>query len=136
MTALTEETMDQSTLRSMRTRRRRRPTQIALAAVLLGALTASALVAGATEQSSSTLDDKTIAVLGFAATSNIGLAATSDIGLATTSDIDSHDQRAMDKALRNLYKGLAAEFWALDGNSLARKGERVFKYDAKAIRDL
>ncbi len=136
--------MDQSTLRSLRTRRRRRPTQIALAAVLLGALTASALVAGATEQSSSTLDDKTIAVLGFAAISDVGLAATSDVGFAATSDIgfpaasyiDSHDQREMDKALRNLYKGLADEFWALDGNSLARKGERVFKYDAKAIGGL
>ena len=115
--------MDQSTLRSLRTRRRRRPTQIALAAVLLGALTASALVAGATEPS--TLDDKTIAVIDFAGAD-----------FAALTGFDSGDQRNLDKALRNLYKGLADEFWALDGNSLARKGERVFKYDARAIREL
>ncbi len=110
--------MDQSTLRSMRTRRRRRPRQMAVAATLLGALTASALVASATEPS--TFDDKTIVV----------------IELAALKDFDSHDQKKLDKALSNLYKGLADESWAVDGNSLARKGERVFKYDARAIRDL
>ncbi len=110
--------MDQSTLRSMRTRRRRRPTQTALVVVLLGALTASALVAGATTHSTFAEKRETVTAL------------------AALTGLDSHDQRRLDKAVRHLEKGLAEEFWADDGNSLAGKGEKVFKDDARAIRDL
>ena len=87
---------------------------------MLAALTASALVAGAAAPAGSSFDVKTIAV----------------IDLAAITGLDSHDQEKLDKALSHLYKGHVDEFWAFDGDSLARKGERVFKHDAKAIKEL
>jgi hypothetical protein len=59
-----------------------------------------------------------------------------DLGVTATADFDSHDQKKLDKALRHLDKGLAEKYWSEDGSTLVGKGEHVFRYDAKAIRDL
>jgi len=109
--------MDLIESRSKRTRRIRRPFQIGIAAVLLGVLAAFALVAGA----SSTIRSDKSGVID---------------DLETIGGIDSRDQKHLDKALKDLREGLADEFWDTEGNALAGKGEKVFRGDEKAIREL
>ncbi len=108
--------MHQSTPR--RIGARRRSARIAVIAVVFGAIVSSTLVASADE---TTLRSERA-------------AAVSD--LEALSGFDSHDQKKLDRALRNLDKGLADKFWRADGEALVGKGEHVFRRDAKAIREL
>jgi len=113
--------MHQSTPR--RIGARRRSARIAVIAVVFGAMISSTLVASADE---TTLRSEKV-------------AAVSDLAALTgfdSHDQKKHDQKKLDRALRNLHKGLADKFWSTDGDALIGKGEHVFRNDAKAIREL
>ena len=102
---------------------RRRSARITVIAVVFGAMISSTLVASADE---TTLRSEKV-------------AAVSDLAAITgfdSHDQKKHDQKKLDRALRNLDKGLADKFWSTDGDALIGKGEHVFRYDAKAIREL
>ncbi len=102
---------------------RRRSARITVIAVVFGAMISSTLVASADE---TTLRSEKV-------------AAVSDLAALTgfdSHDQKKHDQKKLDRALRNLDKGLADKFWSTDGDALIGKGEHVFRYDAKAIREL
>ncbi len=119
------------------TRTKRRPTRIAITAVLLGAMLSSTLVANAEEPTFRSA--KTSAVNGLPAI--IGLDTQNEAAALTGLDLHdqktaSHDQKRLDKALKELNKGLADKYWAPDGETLVGKGEHVFRRDARAIRHL
>ncbi len=117
---------------------RRRSARIAVIAVVFGAMISSTLVASA--------DETTLRSEKVAAVSDLVALTGFDSHDQKKHDqkkhdqkntgFDSHDQKKLDRALRNLDKGLADKFWSTDGDALIGKGEHVFRYDAKAIREL
>jgi len=112
---------------------RRRSARIAVIAVVFGAMISSTLVASADE--TTLRSEKVAAVSDLVALTGFDSHDQKKHDQKNTG-FDSHDQKKLDRALRNLDKGLADKFWSTDGDALIGKGEHVFRYDAKAIREL